>query len=337
MTANRQRIGFDDDKVVSNQRQDRPDRYSAKQGRQDRIRIVSPLTRCFGASIKNKVNADKSFFMYSCADPEDAYAAVCEGDEAAIKRCEKQCPLFAKSYPVAERFACLIYLISSTDSRGKVREEGKIFPWVFAGDKYVQLRNVQKNLPINPKTKKPVPLQAIEILIDCTDDKFQKMQFFAVTDPASLTMSYKDCLAACADEFDPPGDANGTCQLIEDVIAPESKQNMLRSLERAENGGDDEEPDEFASGGKQGQGQQRQTRKPAAAKPDAGSAGDTNEDDSGEFDLGDEGAPGEEEAETPPPAQTRRGPGKPPVASGKKQTTKPEAQGGLGFEDDIPF
>lgn len=304
MTTQRQKIGFDDDKVVSNQRQERPDRYKGKKGRQDRVRIMTPLTRCFGATVKNKADPEKAFFAYSIADPEDAYKAVVEGDEAALKRCENQCPLFKRGYPVAERFACLLFHIESSDSKGRKKDVRQSIPWVFAPDKYVALRNIQRTLKINPKTKKPIPLQAIEILIDCSDDTFQKMTFIPVSEASQLAMKFGECLEACKDDFDPPGDVNGTCSLVEDTIAAESKQNLIRSLDRAESGdtGGSQEADEFATAARPQAG----GKKPAP-RPDPGAAAEV--DDSNEFNIDD--PPPEDEPVTPGPAAPRRVGGKP--------------------------
>lgn len=335
--THRQKIGFDDDKVVSNQRTERPDRYKAKAGRQDRVRIMSPLVRCFGATVKNAATGT-GFFMYSCADPEDAYAAVVDGDEAAIKRCEAQCPLFKKGYPVTERFACLLYHIESTQG-GRKKSVNQPLPWVFAGDKYVALRNIQKTLKVNPRTQKPIPIQSIEILIDCQDDNFQKMTFIPVTEPSQLVMSYKDCLAVCAGEFDPSGDPNGTCGLVEDTIAPESKQSMMRSIERAENGESKEDQhDEFA-GGQAPAAAGKRGRSPSRPAPGA----EADVDDSGAFDLGEDvGGDVPEVGEAAPPVARRSPAGRPGAkAGGKPPSSKPPAaetpQDELGFEDDIPF
>ncbi len=261
-------IGFDEEGIKG--MSERPDKYKAKVGRTDRVRIMTDVVRYFGSNIKGP--GDTGFYAISNADPEDCVLAL-DGDKAATKRCEDACLLWREGYPISQRFVVLLYHIEST-IKNRVKAVGAPIPWSFGAGHYETLRNIQKSLPINEKTGKPRNIKSIELLIDCTDNQFQKMNISpAMGEPKS---DRKAILEEIADEFEVSGDPTSPCHLIEDLIAPDPVTSLKASIDRLNNRAEEDDADEFvkpkAGGGK------KHKPKPEEADAEADELDDVDED-----------------------------------------------------------
>lgn len=311
-------LGFDDESIKSSNRNDRPDKYKGKKGRTDRIRFMTDPEKFFGANIKGATEGS-GFFAISVADPEDCQAAL-TGDPAAIKRCEKVCPLWKRNYPIVEKYAALVFWIAA-EQGGKTKRMNQSMPYVYGGDKGVMLRDIQKSLPVNPKTGKPVPLQSVELIVNCDDDRFQKLRFLPVTSKAQKLTTYDECKEAVGGDFEDPADLTSRCQVIEDSIAPEPASNLIASIGRAEKGEDvADDDDDF---------------KPKAGKGKAkAEAEDGDADESKDFDVdADADADADPEPEEKPKAKTGKAPATKPVAGKSKPKAAEPDDDNIDLED----
>lgn len=332
-TVKRQ-IGWDDDSIKTGGYIERPDKYTPKKGRTDRIRLMTLPIIYFGASVGGEGNG---FYGVSCAKYEDAYLAVVEGDEEALERCKKQCPLFERGYPVKQRFVALIWHISSeARAGGKATKVNQFYPYPFAGTVYEQIRDAAKSLPLNASGKK-TDIRLVELQVTCTDDRYKKVTVIPIVEKRQHQTTWAEAVEAAKDLFTedsgnpmrlPDGDK---CQLIIDTILPESRQSLLASINRVEgkeSGGSEAETDEFATPARRG-------KKPAKAEEsleeDAGELNDEGLEEPGDDDLGG-GEEQVEEEEAPPPRKPVAAKGGKPVA-GKPAAAKRPAPPAADEED----
>lgn len=301
MAKTRTMTGFDDQTITGGIR-DKVETYKGAVGRSDLVRIMTVPVMFYGSRIEWKDGSDKGFFAQSLADVEDI-------DAENWDACKAKCPLFERGYidcppdPKAKRFVVGLYWIKSRKKNGREEKVGKFLPWPFAGERYGTLRSIQDKLPVNPETGKKKGLSTIELWVDCSDEKMQKLTFMAVTDRAQMTGTLKEARAAVADYFKTPDDwTPENCLPIEEFLAPESKANLNRSLDRAEGkskeGMDDDEGLRTpAAAGK--------TAKPGAPKPKPAEEDEDDADLEREF----KNAMGEDEGDegdaTPPPVTTK--------------------------------
>lgn len=314
--ANVRRIGFGDDSIKGGLK-DRPEKYAAKRGRTDIVRVLTDPVDFFGSNVQFK-NQDKGFFALSLADPDDIMA----GD---TKKCAAACPLFKRGYRVDRKFAVLLWWQASKDAKGRETRVEKPIVWAFGKDKYEQLHHIWRELP--SRDGKKMTMRQIELAISCTDEGFQRLTITPKIEGQIGTL--RAAREAVADLFNPPGDLNGECELIAEFVEPEDKLRLEQSLDRAEgkgrfvdddlgdpdapaaddDGGDESEP-VTPRRAKPGRGDGRASSKPRAdAAPDDGDDGldedlsaaleDIEADDAGDADN-------EQEPEEPKPAPRGR-------------------------------
>lgn len=260
---------------------DRPETYKGKTGRRDKVRIVTMPLSFFGARVEFKHDKNKGFFAISHANHADAKA----GNMPALK---KQCPLYRRGYTVGERFVVLLWWISSIDSKGREVKKDAVLPWVFAGERYSALRNIQAALPPVASTGQKRTILSCELLIECTDDNFQKMNITHILPPSTKLAEVRARVSEYFTEeaqatLDPSG-----CSLLLETVEPEPLANLENSLDRAEGRG------RFAE----------------EARAD-------------EFDAGEEADP-EEDAPAPAPAARRAPPARAPAARPAARPVAPE-------------
>jgi hypothetical protein len=337
--TNSRQIGFDDPTVKAGGYKERPEVYKAKSGILDRVRIMTPAIRFYGARVADPANDEKGFFAPSLADPADSKLAA-EGDEDAIQRCKKVCPLYRHDFKIVERFAVLLYHIRSSRG-GRSKDIGQAIPWVIDGGKYGTLRTIQEGLPVNPKDNKRLQIQRIELDITPTSEggaeKYQKLSIVPQVSRGQQVTQWQDCVEAVGDLFEDPEDMTSTCSLLMECIEPEPFQKLETSIRRmTESGGGGD--DEFTETGR---GQTRAPQGRARPAPAAGSEAEPDADEAGDFDAGgddtfNDDPPAEEDAEVKPKPRTQTR--KPTAATGgKKSPTRQAPAEDTPGDDDIPF
>lgn len=302
------RIDFFDENIRGGYEQ-KPEKYRAKRGFTDRIRILTGLHTFYGTNVQTQKGG---FWLNSCAGVDSI-----EADD--IEACREQCPLFKRGFDIKQRFVVLIHHISR--KRGKrTKRVDDFLPWVFDPGKYAQLRAIAKTLPTG-KSGNRIPLQAIEIEIGCEDETFQKMTMASITQRSQMEFSFRESWEKAYDEGAVPSEDIDLDCLPEDVeayLVAESKREILAALKRAESSGSEDEFDEDDEPkSKRGKPRKRQ------------------DDDEGDFDIdddedeeGDEDFDEDEEEEKP---RGKRGKGK------KRSSDFDEDDDDIISEDDIPF
>lgn len=224
---------------------DRPEAFKGKAGMTYIIRIVTTPVAYFGAFVENKSEPNKSFFMQSRANYEDAEAAY-NGDEAAEARAAEECPIFARKMKIQQKFVCGIFIVGKEDQRGRYEKDGRFMPWSFGGERYQSLTNLARSLPTKSDGNR-ISIHAVEIRATCKDDRYQKFDLMPVTQKADLKMSWPDVWEEVKQHFS-GDDRTSTCDKIEDFIQPDSKRDMIESIDRASGGGSGavEEPEDPA-------------------------------------------------------------------------------------------
>lgn len=230
-------MDWDDDSVRGGLRE-KPEKYVAKAGRVDIIRVMTRPVTYYGAQVQFKNDPDKGFFAQSLARIED----IEQENDAA---CKKACPLFARGYDIKRKFACLIVWVGSVDRKGNVKKAPKPIVMSMGPERYGQLRSIVQSLP--PLSNgKPRKLHQIELRVECTDDRFQKLTMLPLTAKSQMSSTLDECKELVADLFEPEGDLNGTCSMLTEFLEPEAKKDLENSLDRAEGRGkfaDDTEDD----------------------------------------------------------------------------------------------
>lgn len=311
------------DQTVTGGVKERPRTLSFKAGQQEIIRVITPPATYFGGNV-NYANSDKGFFAISLAEIEDCHQM--HDDPKAMARAKKACPLVAAGIELKQRWAVLVYWVG-TLRRGKFQKRGEFIPWAFGGDKYVAIRNVLNSLPRSKSDPtKPRPLHLVELIVDCTEEKYQRVTINAVTDKSTMRSSWADVKAEIEAQgvLSDSDDLSSDCALIDELLEPESKQSLTKSIARAMAG--DEESDEFDGAPARG--------KPARGKPTRGKPQDEDEELAEELDAAMEdddeddglGDPDDDEDEDKP-ARTKSG-----KKSGKK--SKPSDDEDVADDDD---
>lgn len=241
MAGRVKRIGFDDQTITGGIRE-KPEKYTAKAGQTDVIRIMTDPLVYYGANVKKQDG--EGFFLMSLADVEDIEANN-------TKACAAKCNLFRRGYKIVQRFVCLVHHIGRIDpKRNRFVKIDRFLPMSFGGERYTQLRSLVAGLP--KKDEKTIPLRAFELLANCTDEQFQKLTFQVKFNKDANTVPYSASKEGCSDLFDPPGDIKGECSLLSEFLEPEPFNEQKDSLDRAEGkgryaadaaGGDDVEAD----------------------------------------------------------------------------------------------
>jgi len=157
---------------------DRPEMFKGKPGYTYRIRIVSMPQAYFGAYVENKADASKSFFSPSRA-PYDIAEAAYQGDDEAARQAAEACPLWERGYKIQQKFICGIYVVERSDSKGRTEKVRQFVPWSFGGERYKAFSNIVSALPPKPDGS-PGSIRGIEILAQCTDDRYQKFSLTPV-------------------------------------------------------------------------------------------------------------------------------------------------------------
>lgn len=250
---------------------DRPEMFKGKPGYTYRIRIVAMPQSFFGSYVENKADPSKSFFCPSRA-PYDVAEAAYQGDDEASKRAAEACPLWERGYKIQQKFICGIYVVERSDSKGRTEKVRQFVPWSFGGERYKAFGNIVAALPARPDGR-PGSIRSIEILAQCTDDRYQKFSLTPVM--GESRMKWGEVWAECKDHFS--GDnPDSDCQVIDDAVAPDDKRKMIESLDRAEGRGQGavEEPDAPAPTARRagGAAPARAPRQPDP-EPDAGDPG----------------------------------------------------------------
>lgn len=297
---------------------ERPDGYSAKRGRTDRIRILTDPVSYFGARVGDE---NTGFFAISRADHDDIEAGN-------FDKCEKDCPLFARGYgpKIKQRFCVLVHHISSTDGKGREKKVDQILPWNFPKQKYEQLHNIAKNLPLGSKSGKPLPLRTVELSVSCEDEKFQKIHIAPITDPGRLSCRLSDSWELAKEYFEDDKDPSSECSLVVETVSPEPKQELLASLDRIEKkiaGGGGDEFDDDKPKAKKGK------KKPAAEEADEEEEIEEDEDlEDVEDDAEDEEDAEDDETEEPAPKKAAKGGGRaaPPARKNKVANDEEDAE-----------
>lgn len=228
VAATTRQMDWDDESVRGGLR-DKPEKYMAKSGRIDIIRVMTRPVTFYGAQVQYKNDPEKGFFAQSIARIEDI-----EQENAAA--CKKSCPLHARGYDIKRKFVCLIVWVGSIDRKGNVKKAPKPIVMSMGPERYGQLRSIQQSLPALTNGK-PRKLHQVELRVECTDDRYQKLTMLPLTAKSQMSSTLDECKELVADLFEPEGDLNGTCSMIADFLEPESKADLERSLDRAEGRG----------------------------------------------------------------------------------------------------
>jgi len=232
------------DESVKGGYNDRPESFKGKAGITYILRIVTTPVAYFGAHIENSSDPSKSFFMTSRAD-FDTCAAAYEGDDReAVARAAEQCPLWERQFKIKQKFVCGIYVVGKEDSRGRFEKVGQFFPWSFGPERYQSLTNVARSLPSKPDGSR-VSIHAVELRASCKDDRFQKFDIVPVTSKNDMKMTWADVWDEVKGYFE-GDDRKSVCDKIEQFLEPDSKRDMIASIDRAQGASQNavEEPDD---------------------------------------------------------------------------------------------
>jgi hypothetical protein len=238
-------LSFTDERVKGGNRIDRPDVFKAEEGKAIRIRFLT-LPMVYGAAQVNiMVESSRkgmegqmveTGFKAPSRCPSDLIERVLlDRDRDARGEAEKLCPLFARGYKVKARFPVLVHVISEQGKRGKAKERGDFLVWDMPGQTFEQLREACRALPKKKGTDEPVDVRAIEWIVSCSDEQFQKVTLNAIYTSADMESSYKaDVAAANAAEVGEAGWHKDPELVydIRDLIEPED--DLEDSLDRAE-------------------------------------------------------------------------------------------------------
>ena len=267
-SKNARTFDFGDDTVKGGYN-DRPEAFKGKAGMTYIIRIITAPVVYYGAFIENKAEPNKSFFMQSRAKVEDAEAAY-NGDDEAANRAAQDCPLFAKKFKIQRKFVCGIFIVGREDSKGRYEKDGRFMPWSFGGERYASLTNLSRSLPTKADGKR-VSIHAVEIRATCKDDRYQKFDLMPVTSKNDTRMPWDSVWEEVKQHFD-GDDRHSVCSKIEDFIQPDSKRDMIDSIDRADGRGEGgiEEPDDEKPAARSSKPGKKPAPKPEPEESDEG-------------------------------------------------------------------
>lgn len=243
-TASKNARTFDfGDESVKGGFSDRPEAFKGKAGYTYIIRVVTTPVAYFGSFVENKSEPNKSFFMQSRADYDiaaEAYAGNAEAEQQAAE----QCPLWERKMKIQQKFVCGIYVVAKEDKQGRRERVGQFYPWSFGGERYQSLTNLSRSLPSKADGSR-TSIRAVEIRATCKDERFQKFDLMPVTTKADMQMSWAEVWEDVKQHFK-GADHHSPCDKIEEFVAPDSKRDMIASLDRAAGVGENavEEPDD---------------------------------------------------------------------------------------------
>lgn len=258
---------------------DRPEAFRGKAGMTYVIRFVTLPVAYFGSYVQNKSDPSKSFFMQSRADYADSEAAY-NGDQEAESRASEQCPLWERKEKIQQKFVAGIFLVGKEDSKGRFEKVGAFYPWSFGGERYASLTNICRSLPTKPDGSR-LSIKAVEIRAQCTDDKYQKFNLAAVTTASQIKMKWDAVWDEVKGYFE--GDSTTPCDKIEEFLKPDSKRDMIASLDRAHGNSQDavEEIEDAppVRQNKRADAKPSARRAPEAEPEDVGGGGDSASED----------------------------------------------------------
>lgn len=217
-------MDFGDESIRGGFRE-RPTKFKMEANRRYRLRIMTKPLAYYGSNVQG---TDSGFYALSLADYETAKAAI-DGDNAALARARQQCPLFERGLTVDRRWVVLIHLIG-VEARGRMTRLNQILPWSFGRDKYSKLTEIYKTL--RTTSGQQIPMSAIELNVLCNDANFQKADITPITNPSQMVCRYNDSLAACANELYEPNNPEAGSPLLDDFLEPDSREDLIRSLNR---------------------------------------------------------------------------------------------------------
>lgn len=242
---------------------ERPEAFRGKAGMTYVIRFVTLPVAYFGSYVQNKSDPSKSFFMQSRADYADSEAAY-NGDQEAEARASEQCPLWERKEKIQQKFVAGIFLVGKEDSKGRFEKVGAFYPWSFGGERYASLTNICRSLPTKPDGSR-LSIKAVEIRAQCTDDKYQKFNLAAVTTASQIKMKWDAVWDEVKGYFE--GDSTTPCDKIEEFLKPDSKRDMIASLDRA-HGKSQDAVEEVDDAPPARQGKHADAKLPARRAPD---------------------------------------------------------------------
>lgn len=251
----------------------RPEKFTGAQGMKYRIRVMTKPKAYFGASVRSKVDPSKGYFAIANADYDDCYAAIFNNDQESLKRCKAADPLFARGYDVDQRFAVMIWIISTIDGKGRESEVNQFKPWPFGGERYADFTSKLMTLPDHPKIPgQKLPLNRVEILAECTDKKYQKFSMNIIPNAASgMKTKFADVWEKVKQHFE--GDSpDSPCTIMEEFLEPDSVKETNKSLDRMEGKGEAVDEDSDLAGATDGGTAAPATTAPKAGKPAGGAA-----------------------------------------------------------------
>jgi len=248
------------DETIKGGFSERPEGFRGKTGMTYIARIVTKPIMFAGAYVENHGDKSKSFFMASRA-PFDIAKAAMDGDRDAETQAKLECPLFEREYKVKPRFCVGLWVVCTIDSKGRATMLKKFYPWTFAGERYQNLTSIGKALPTLANGDR-LKIQQVELQMTCTDDGFQKFNITPITSARDIKMKSSEVWAECSQFFE--GDSpDSPCYLIEETIAPDSRRDMIASLDRAEGRGKNQAVEEVDEVPRGRQTQTRTSERPA--------------------------------------------------------------------------
>lgn len=268
------------DETIKGGFSDRPETFKGKAGMTYIARIVTKPIMFSGTYVENHADKSKSFFMASRC-PIDIARAAMDGDREAEAQAKLDCPLFEREYKVKPRFIVGLFVVCTIDGKGRASMLKKFYPWTFAGERYQNLTSIGKALPTLSNGDR-LKIQQVELQMVCTDDNFQKFNITPITSARDIKMKASEVWAECSQFFD--GDnADSPCYLVEETIAPDSRRDMIASLDRAEGKGRgqaveevEDRPRDRQSAPRQGGTTTNTQRRQSDPVPDTGNDEETN-------------------------------------------------------------